>query len=125
MLYFRQKANQERKNAMKVFKSVVLFCLFVTLFILFSACTPEITPVPSSEGLAYEVNEDGKTATITGIGTCTATEIVIGTEIEGYTVTAIAQECGFSSVYHFCRCFKQSTGKTPTQYALENKIYQI
>lgn len=42
-----------------------------------------------------------------------------------YTVTAIAQECGFSSVYHFCRCFKQSTGKTPTQYALENKIYQI
>ena len=75
---------------MKVFKSVVLFCLFVTLFILFSACTPEVTPVPSSEGLAYEVNEDGKTATITGIGTCTATEIVIGTEIEGYTVTAIA-----------------------------------
>ena len=38
---------------------------------------------------------------------------------------AIAQDCGFSSVYHFCRCFKQRTGKTPTQYAAENKTYQI
>jgi len=42
-----------------------------------------------------------------------------------YAVTAIAQECGFSSVYHFCRSFKQHTGQTPTQYAVENKIYQI
>lgn len=42
-----------------------------------------------------------------------------------FTVTAIAQECGFSSVYHFCRSFKQRTGQTPTQYAVDNKIYQI
>ena len=42
-----------------------------------------------------------------------------------YTVAAVAEECGFSSVYHFCRCFRQRTGKTPTQYAAENKIYQI
>lgn len=42
-----------------------------------------------------------------------------------FTVTAIAEECGFSSVYHFCRSFKQHTGKTPTEYAMENKIYQI
>lgn len=42
-----------------------------------------------------------------------------------FTVTAIAQECGFSSVYHFCRSFKQRIGQTPTQYALENKIYLI
>jgi AraC-like DNA-binding protein len=42
-----------------------------------------------------------------------------------FTVTAIAEECGFSSVYHFCRSFRQRTGKTPTQYAAENRSYQI
>lgn len=42
-----------------------------------------------------------------------------------FTVTAIAEECGFSSVYHFCRAFRQRTGKTPTQYAVENRTYQI
>ena len=42
-----------------------------------------------------------------------------------FTVAAIAKECGFSSVYHFCHSFKQRTGKTPTQYAAENKTYQI
>ena len=42
-----------------------------------------------------------------------------------FTVATIAEECGFSSVYHFCRSFKQHTGQTPTQYAAENKTYQI
>ena len=42
-----------------------------------------------------------------------------------FTVTAIAEECGFSSVYHFCRSFRQRTGKTPTQYAAENRTHQI
>lgn len=42
-----------------------------------------------------------------------------------FTVATITEECGFSSVYHFCRSFKQRTGKTPTQYAAENKTYQI
>jgi len=42
-----------------------------------------------------------------------------------FTVAAIAEECGFSSAYHFCRCFKKRTGKTPTQYAKENRVYNI
>ena len=42
-----------------------------------------------------------------------------------FTVTAIAEECGFSTVYHFSRAFRRRTGKTPTQYAAENRIYQI
>jgi len=37
------------------------------------------------------------------------------------TVTAIAEECGFSSVYHFCRSFKTITGITPTQFTKQNK----
>ena len=42
-----------------------------------------------------------------------------------FTVASIAEECGFSSVYHFCRAFKNRTGMTPTEYAGSNKIYQI
>lgn len=42
-----------------------------------------------------------------------------------FSVAAIAEECGFSSVYHFCRSFKQRTHKTPTQYAAESRIYKI
>ena len=42
-----------------------------------------------------------------------------------FTVTAIAEECGFSSLYHFCRIFKQRTGLTPTQFTALNKIYKI
>ena len=33
------------------------------------------------------------------------------------SVTAIAETCGFSSVYYFCRAFKDQTGQTPTEYA--------
>ena len=42
-----------------------------------------------------------------------------------YTITSISEECGFSSLYHFCRAFKEKTGMTPTEYAAFNKIYQI
>ena len=41
------------------------------------------------------------------------------------SVSAIAEECGFSSVYHFCRAFKNKTGTTPTEYAGIHKVYQI
>lgn len=51
-----------------------------------------------------------------------AKQMLIGTP---FTVAAIAEECGFSSVHHFCRCFKQRTGKTPTQYLSANIIYKI
>lgn len=42
-----------------------------------------------------------------------------------YTVSTIAEKSGFSSVYHFCRTFKQRTGQTPTQYASANRVYDI
>ncbi len=37
----------------------------------------------------------------------------------------IAEECGFSNQYHFCRIFKEKTGVTPTDYGKENRIYKI
>ena len=33
-----------------------------------------------------------------------------------YTLAQIAQECGFSNVYYFSRCFKQITGTTPAKW---------
>lgn len=51
-----------------------------------------------------------------------AKQLLVDTNL---TVTEIAGECGFSSLYHFCRSFKQKTGITPTEYARRNRIYQI
>lgn len=42
-----------------------------------------------------------------------------------FTVAAIGEACGFASVYHFCRAFKQRTGLTPTQYAVNNRVFKI
>ena len=41
------------------------------------------------------------------------------------TVSEIAEKCGFSSVYHFCRAFKARAEQTPTQYAAANRVYNI
>ena len=53
--------------------------------------TPE-EPFNPSQGLAYTVNDDGKTCTITGIGTCVDTNLFIGGYIDGYKVTAIGDK---------------------------------
>lgn len=37
------------------------------------------------------------------------------------TVSQIAEECGFTSIYHFSRCFKEKTGYTPTAYAARHR----
>ena len=42
-----------------------------------------------------------------------------------FNVTKISENCGFSSLYHFCRIFKEKTGVTPTEYSKHNRIYQI
>lgn len=41
------------------------------------------------------------------------------------SVTAIAEACGFSSLYHFCRSFKEKTGMTPTQYAVQSRVHEV
>ena len=32
------------------------------------------------------------------------------------SITRIAEACGFSSGYHFCRAFRDATGDSPTEY---------
>lgn len=41
------------------------------------------------------------------------------------SVTEISEQCGFSSVYHFSRAFKQKTGIAPTEYAAQNRGFRI
>ena len=42
-----------------------------------------------------------------------------------FSVTEIAEKCGFSSVYHFCRAFKDSVGATPTEYARNMPFFTL
>ena len=53
--------------------------------------------VPPTLGLEYTVNDDGVSCTITGIGTCTDTEIVLPTRYDGYIVTNIGQKAFYSN----------------------------
>ena len=40
-------------------------------------------------------------------------------------ISVIAETCGFSNPYHFCRSFKEQTGLTPTEYMMKNRMYRI
>lgn len=40
-------------------------------------------------------------------------------------IGAVAEECGFSNQFHFCRLFKEKTGVTPTEYIKRNRVYKI
>ena len=69
--------------------------------------------LPASEGLAYEVNDDG-TCTITGIGTCKDTEIVIPQMIEGHRVSAVAEGAFKNAVVDYAP-YADGEGAEPEQ----------
>ncbi len=52
-----------------------------------------------SEGLEYALNEDGKSYSVTGIGTCADTDIVIPNTYEGLPVTGIGNSA-FTNCYN-------------------------
>lgn len=53
-------------------------------------------PIPS-EGLSFELNEDGKSYCVTGIGTCTDTDLVIPATYNNLPVTTIADRAFLGS----------------------------
>ena len=71
----------------------ILSCLLIAIL---SVCSFVACKTPSgaekkepSVGLSYKVNGDSKTCTITGMGTCTDSDLVMPSQIDGYTVTRI------------------------------------
>ncbi|MBR4063417.1 MAG: leucine-rich repeat protein [Clostridia bacterium] len=82
---------------------------------LCTVCNAEIVesvPALGSEGLAYELNADGTEYTLTGIGTCTDTNIVIATTINNIPVTAIKANAF-------------ANNKTITSVVISNKITSV
>ena len=78
---------------MKNILRVGLVLLFVcSVLFAFTACrdtgADELPPTPS-EGLAFTLNRSGRSYTVSGIGSCTDTEIVIPAEYNGLPVTKI------------------------------------
>ena len=70
----------------------ILSCLLIAILSVcsFAACkTPSGGDKEPSKGLSYKVNGDSKTCTITGMGTCTDSDLVMPSQIDGYTVTRI------------------------------------
>lgn len=57
--------------------------------------------LPTSQGLAYELNEDGASYKLTGMGTCTDTEVVPASTYEGKPVTALGSMCIGKDVVKF------------------------
>lgn len=42
-------------------------------------------------------------------------------EEQDITVSSVAEKCGYSTVYHFCRSFKHITGITPSDYRARSR----
>ena len=77
-----------------------------------SATETETIPATGSVGLVYTVNSDGQSCIITGIGSCTDTNIVIPKKINGYAVTSIGD-------YAFALC------ESLTSITIPNSITSI
>ena len=80
---------------------------------------PPKEPFPTSHGLAYEVNEDGVTCTITGIGTCTDGDVYIGGYIDGYKVITIKKRA-FKDCSNLTSVTIGDFVTTVDRYAFEN-----
>ncbi|MGM9632670.1 MAG: hypothetical protein ACI3XL_06240 [Eubacteriales bacterium] len=71
-------------------KILCLFAVILMAVCLVSCFDGEITPqIKESVGLEFTLNDDGATYSVTGLGTCADTDIVIPKAYEGKPVTGI------------------------------------
>ena len=80
---------------------IVATILVLTLAFSLTSCNQIINPtntnntdadiLPTSKGLKFELNEDGNSYSVVGIGTCTDLDIVIPNTYEGLPVTSIGE----------------------------------
>lgn len=69
-----------------------LFILTLCLCLLFASCGDNTEePLQPSEGLEYALSDDGSYYTLTGVGTCTDTNVVIPSEYNGLPVSVIGK----------------------------------
>ena len=71
---------------MKRFLTLAL--LVLAMLVVMASCDSAF--LRGASKFDYEVNEDGETCTITGIGKCKQRNISIGDYIDGYKITAIS-----------------------------------
>ena len=85
------KRNLLFKAVFQVLLAILLLCSILALF----SCQNDVPENKKDNGkLEYKVNSDGETCTITGLGTYSSKYLIIPENIDGYTVTAIAN-CAF------------------------------
>lgn len=70
---------------------LMIVLLLASIFCLVG-CNKQDPDTGYSQGLTYEFNDEDKTASVTGIGTCKDTDLVIPSNVDGYTVTKIADK---------------------------------
>lgn len=94
------KTTWRTKGKWLVLLTVVL--LLVVSILGFVGCNKQDPDTGYSQGLTYEFNDEDKTASVTGIGTCKDTDLVIPSNVDGYTVTKIAskafRECYLTAI---------------------------
>lgn len=73
---------------------------FPKALVMWQSVNGDLTKPPErdSSGLDYEVNADGVTCTITGMGVCNDADVVIPEYIDGYRVTAIGKTAFWSKI---------------------------
>ena len=82
------KSNLLFKTIFRVLLVLLLSCCILAL----SSCLNDISQsIPNDEKLEYSINADGNTCTVTGLGTYSSKNLMIPENIDGYTVTAIAE----------------------------------
>ena len=72
----------------KIFSALLILTLLCSA-LLVSCGKDEASDTSGSVGLEYKARKDGESCTITGLGTCTDTEIKIPETIDGLKVVAI------------------------------------
>lgn len=110
------------KKVTSVIFLIVMMLLYLTSCTFDPATTESVpnhsTPTFSepvhrpSQGLLYEVNKDGKSCTVVGLGSCADTEVYIPVEHNGYVVTNIGENA-------FAQC------KNITSITIPNSVTNI
>ena len=78
---------KHKKLMAAVFAAIVaVVCCFA-----FAACGDSVEKVEGSAGLEYQLSEDGTYYTVTGVGTCTDVDVVIGNWHEDLPVRGIGE----------------------------------